>query len=58
MNHQVLNTYFERSGLPWEEAEKKVSPKFAQFLSGAKEKTRHLPRFCLRYLLLFRLFIL
>lgn len=39
MKHQVLNTYFERSGLPLEEAKKKVSPKFAQFLSGEKEPT-------------------
>lgn len=34
MNHQVLKVYFDRSGLPLEGLEKKVSPKFSQFLTG------------------------
>lgn len=37
MKHQVLQTYFERSGLPLELMEKKVSSKFPQFLTGEKE---------------------
>lgn len=39
MKHQVLQTYFERSGLPLEVLEKKVSPRFSEFLTGEKEPT-------------------